>query len=547
MQPASLVAGASSTVTVTFTTATALPNNGKIKVTFPAGFDVSTLSAPVNCAGFDGSYTFGVGGQIVTITRTPNGTSTGAPATISCTMPTIRNPQVSGSTGTYTITTTDSSDVTIDTDAAVAADTITAGALSATNVSGASTRTGVTTSVTVSFTTANPLALDDKIKVTFGAGFNVAGATGATCSTMDGSFATSVASQVVTITRSGGGSQAAAAESCTISGIVNPVVAGSTGTYTISTTNSADAVRDTDAAVSADTITATSSSSSSTVTVPLTYDIQISMPEAADIYMAGDEIAIQWSTAAGTGSVSAVNLDYSVDGGANWISIVSATTNDGAYTWTAPNITEQNVTVRAQATDLVTVLATDDSDAFSIGTNDDEAETTEDDEAEVTEDADDSTTEDDDSTTNLLPEGTYMKGESWSTVYYIDADGTRRPFLDSQTFYTYVDNFDGVVDVSDDYLSNFTIGAPMLPKAGTVLVKIQSVEKVYALGEEGELHWITSESLATSLYGSTWADYVIDVPVTAWSHFTIGDDIASTSDWTVDSDLLQTRSELNDE
>ena len=541
VQPASLVAGSSTTVTVTFTTATALPNNGKIKVTFPSGFDVSTLSAPVNCTGFDGSFSFTTGGQVVTITRSANGTSTGAPASISCTMPTIRNPQVSGSTGTYTITTTDTSNVTIDTDAAVAADTITAAALTGTNVQPSVSTTGITVTATVTFTTVNPVPSTGKINVTFPAGYNVAGARNGSCTSMDGTFSTSVALQVVTLTRSGGTSTVAGAQTCTIAGIINPTTVATSGTYTISTTNSSDAVIDTNAAVTGDAFTGRTTTT--TTAVPLTYDIQISMPAAADVYMPGDDIAIQWSTAAGTGSVSAVNLDYSVDGGANWIAIAHATANDGSYTWTAPSMVEQNVTIRAQATDLVTTLDSDESDAFSIGTADDE---TADDTSTDTSTGDSSN--DGVETTPvemLLPVGTLIKGASWSTVYYVDYANVRRPFLDTQTFYTYASSFDSVIDVEDSYLSNFTIGAPMVPMAGTVLVKIQSVNKVYALGAEGELHWITSESLASSLYGSNWADYVIDVPVTAWSHFTVGDDITSTSDWSVDTDLLQTRTELN--
>lgn len=540
VQPASLVAGSSTTVTVTFTTASALPNNGKIKVTFPSGFDTSTVSAPVSCTGFDGSFTFGTAGNVVAINRSANGTSTGAPATITCTLPTIRNPQVSGSTGTYTITTTDSSNVTIDTDAAVAADTITAAALTGTNVQPSVSTVGITVTATATFTSVNPVPSTGKIKITFPSGYNVAGANGGACSTMDGAFTTSVASQVVTLTRSGGTSAAAGAHTCTINGIINPTTVATSGTYTISTSNSSDAVIDTNAAVTGDTFTGRKTTVVDVV--PLTYDIQISMPEAADVYMPGDDIAIQWSTAAGTGSVSAVNLDYSVDGGANWIAIAHATANDGSYTWTAPSIIEQSVTIRAQATDLVTTLDSDESDAFSIGTADDETAD------DTSTDTSTDTTSTDETTTPaamLLPVGTLIKGASWSTVYYVDYNNVRRPFLDTQTFYTYASSFDAVIDVEDSYLANFTIGAPMLPMAGTVLVKIDSVNKVYALGDEGELHWITSESLASSLYGSNWADYVIDVPVTAWSHFTIGDDISSTSDWTVDTDLLQTRDELN--
>ena len=88
----------------------------------------------------------------------------------------------------------------------------------------------------------------------------------------------------------------------------------------------------------------------------------------------------------------------------------------------------------------------------------------------------------------------------------------------------------------------------MLPQAGTVLVKVESVNKVYVLDEVGgvsTLRWISSEDLAEELYGADWADYVIDVPVTAWSHFGIGDDVEDEGDGTVDRDALRTREALN--
>lgn len=128
------------------------------------------------------------------------------------------------------------------------------GTLTQTNVEPVSLVAGATGNVTVSFTTANVLPLDGKVVVIFPAGFNVASAAGATCSTMDGGFATSVSGQSVTISRSGGTSQSAAAETCLMSNIKNPVVSGPTGTYSLKTTSSADVVIDQDLAVPSDTL-----------------------------------------------------------------------------------------------------------------------------------------------------------------------------------------------------------------------------------------------------------------------------------------------------
>lgn len=536
VEPASLVAGASSTATVSFTAPSALANNGKIKVTFGSGF-VLTGVGPVNCSTMDNTIGFSVAGQVVTISLS-GGSAQGSGASESCTIAGVVNPAVSGSTGTYRIETFLNDGVTsVDVDAAVAADTITAATLTSTNVQPSALILGITNTVTATFTTVNPVPVDGKIRVVFPSGFTVSGATSGSCSTMDGGWSSlAITGQTVSITRDGlGGVEPAGPQTCTISGIRNPVTAGSTGTYTIRTVTLGGISIDQDTAVTADVMySSDDSEDTSTSGAAATYDIAFSAPAASAAYNAGDAITITWSTNGGTGTVAAVNLDYSTDGGVTFTNIVSATANDGSYTWTAPSISAQSVTIRGQATDLLTILATDTSDAFSIGT-----EAAGEDTSTPAEDVDTSA----DSTT-LLPTGTFMKGESWTTVYYVDGT-TRRPFLDSQTFFTYASNFDAVIDVADDYLANYTIGTPMLPKAGTVLVKVQSVNNVYALGEDGELRWITSESVAQSLYGSNWADYVIDVPVTAWGHFTIGTSIDSENDISVDRDAMQTRTELN--
>lgn len=136
-----------------------------------------------------------------------------------------------------------------------------AGTLTSTNVQPASLLAGATSQVTVSFSTIGVIPPGGKVKVTFGAGFNVAGANGGICPTFPGDggitgFITSVADQVVTIARvAGTATTATNAETCTIEGIINPAAAGSTGTYTITTTNPSNVLIDNDVAVTADIIT----------------------------------------------------------------------------------------------------------------------------------------------------------------------------------------------------------------------------------------------------------------------------------------------------
>ncbi len=531
VQPANLVAGSAPTVNVDFITANPIPANGKIKITFGANFNVSGATS-AQCSGtMDGTFATSVVGQTVTITRQGDGTSEPA-GTQGCAMGGIVNPPFSGSTGTYAISTTTSADVLIDQRSVVPADTMTVGALSSTNVQPASLVAGANSMTTFTFTTANPIPNNGVIKVTFGANFNVASANSGTCSSQDGTFVTTVSDQTVIVTRQADGtSEPAGAQTCTIGNIVNPAFSGSTGTYTIATflTGGITGI-DTDAAVASDTISHASSSGSPSVA--LTYDIRITAPVVSATFAPGNSISIAWSTAASTGSVAAVNLAYSTDGSL-YTTIVTGTSDDGTYDWTAPNITSQNVTIRAQATDLLNVLDTVTSGIFTISSSVDGVP--------------DTALETPEPVSTMLSEGDYMRGVSWSTVYYVDASGNRKPFLDAQTFFTYAESFDDVILVTDDSLANYPIGTPMLAKAGTVLVKIQSMNQVYAVTDVNgvqTLRWITSETIAQSLLGAYWADYVIDIPPTAWPHFTVGEPIDSATDITVDVANMRTRAEL---
>jgi cysteine-rich repeat protein len=130
-----------------------------------------------------------------------------------------------------------------------------ADALVSTNVEPASLIAGATSTATVTFTTVNPISANGKIKVTFGAGFNVTGvgASDGTCSSMDGTFVTSVVNQTVIMTRQGDGTEeAAGAETCAIANLANPSSPGPTGIYDINITNNTDATIDQDNAVASD-------------------------------------------------------------------------------------------------------------------------------------------------------------------------------------------------------------------------------------------------------------------------------------------------------
>lgn len=114
-----------------------------------------------------------------------------------------------------------------------------------------------------------------------------------------------------------------------------------------------------------------------------------------------------------------------------------------------------------------------------------------------------------------------------AAVYEIGADGMRHAFPSLAVYETWYHNFDDVAYIDADNLANFQLGANVTVRPGTKLVKIQSNTKVYAVGTDATLHWVTTEALAERLYGADWSTRVIDIPDTFWTNYTVGDPVTT--------------------
>jgi hypothetical protein len=116
---------------------------------------------------------------------------------------------------------------------------------------------------------------------------------------------------------------------------------------------------------------------------------------------------------------------------------------------------------------------------------------------------------------------------SGPAVYYYAADGKRYVFPNEKTYFSWYADFSGVMTISDSELASIMIGGNVTIRPGTKLVKIQTDPKVYAVTLGGVLHWVESEAVATSLYGSNWASRVIDVPDSFFVNYSIGSSVST--------------------
>lgn len=127
--------------------------------------------------------------------------------------------------------------------------------------------------------------------------------------------------------------------------------------------------------------------------------------------------------------------------------------------------------------------------------------------------------------------GDLIRGETFSAVYYMGADGFRYVFPNSQTYFTWYNDFDDVKWITDTELGRIQIGGNVTYKPGVKMVKINTDPKVYVVDDGGALLAIGSESDAATLYGSNWNTKIDDIADAFFSNYTVTGDTVSPSTW----------------
>ena len=121
--------------------------------------------------------------------------------------------------------------------------------------------------------------------------------------------------------------------------------------------------------------------------------------------------------------------------------------------------------------------------------------------------------------------GHLVKTNAKSTVYFAAEDGKRYVFPSEKQFNTWYGDFTSVSVIPMQALSAKSLGGSVLFKPGSRLVKSATSPRVYMVGEDGMLHWVTSMSFIESIFGAHWnskldvmgdslfVDYGIGLPV----------------------------------
>jgi len=77
-------------------------------------------------------------------------------------------------------------------------------------------------------------------------------------------------------------------------------------------------------------------------------DLRVTSPNGGESWEVGSTHAVTWT---GSGGISDVAIDYSMDNGNTWTTIISSAGNDGSYDWTLPVKVSDRCLVRVTAND----------------------------------------------------------------------------------------------------------------------------------------------------------------------------------------------------
>jgi len=123
---------------------------------------------------------------------------------------------------------------------------------------------------------------------------------------------------------------------------------------------------------------------------------------------------------------------------------------------------------------------------------------------------------------NLMPDNV-VKSATSKSVFVITSQGKRNVFPNEATFYSYFPDFSYIMTVSDTVLSQLPIGKNVTIRPGTYLIKLPTNPDVYAVEPGGVIRLIENENMAASLYGLNWASRVVDISDAYWPDYTVGD------------------------
>jgi len=98
--------------------------------------------------------------------------------------------------------------------------------------------------------------------------------------------------------------------------------------------------------------------------------VTVTSPNGAEYWPGGTTHNITWTATDPDLVANPITIEYSTDGGTNWVVINTSEENDGTYSWDVPNLDSSNCLVKVTAVDLAGNSGSDTSNAAFTITSD---------------------------------------------------------------------------------------------------------------------------------------------------------------------------------
>jgi hypothetical protein len=115
-------------------------------------------------------------------------------------------------------------------------------------------------------------------------------------------------------------------------------------------------------------------------------------------------------------------------------------------------------------------------------------------------------------------------------VYFYGRDGKRHAFSNGKVFFTWYQNFESVVEVTPAVMGQIPLGKNVTYKPASRMVKFVTLDKVYLVTRGGVLRWVTTEAVASGLYGTDWNTKIDDIPDAFFVNYAFGADVNAVAD-----------------
>ncbi|MBI5794677.1 hypothetical protein HZA87_06415 [Candidatus Uhrbacteria bacterium] len=258
-------------------------------------------------------------------------------------------------------------------------------------------------------------------------------------------------------------------------------------------------------------------------------------------WVVGDKGTLKQTTNGGTswGAVSVTGLNtqdlYDIQVSDDSMVVVGdkiiLMSEDGGDTWSAQDFTGDNITFYAAVYDSTGGL-------WAAGTDFDVWSSVWQYEVDQVEEVDEVETQEvvEAEPNNLIKiacEGETDVNDPCRAVYFYGTDEKRHAFPNEKVFFTWYEDFDDVIEVTSEFMSNLSLGPNVTYHPGTKMVKFQTVRTVYAVSAAGVLRAIASEDVASDLYGEDWNQRIDDISDAFLGNYSFGEGIDSSDDYDI--------------